>query len=55
MQDMIPVITEQFYKDSTGKLYEKEDTSSKDYSKIQEYEKVVYYKMFEENKGKSNE
>ncbi len=46
LQQTIPVITKQFYQDSTGKIYDLTDTSSPDYAKIEEYKKVVYYQMF---------
>lgn len=46
LQQTIPVITKQFYQDSTGTIYDLTDTSSPDYAKIEEYKKVVYYQMF---------
>ena len=46
LQQTIPVITKQFYQDSTGTIYDLTDMSSPDYAKIEEYKKVVYYQMF---------
>ena len=44
----IPIITNQYYIDKDGNKNEIDDKESKYYDKLQEYQKVVYYKMFDE-------
>jgi len=47
LQESLPVICQKFYQDSTGTMYRADDTSSEAYAKKEEYNKLVYYKMFE--------
>lgn len=44
----IPIITNQYYIDRDSNKNEIDDKDSKYYDKLQEYQKVVYYKMFDE-------
>ena len=44
----IPIITNQYYIDKDGNKNEIDDKESKYYDKLQEYQKVVYYKLFDE-------
>jgi len=43
----IPVITSQYYKDRDGNLYKIDDRESPYYDRIQEYNRIVYYQMFD--------
>lgn len=44
----IPIITKNYYIDKNGNKYLYHDNSSPYYNKIHEYEKIIYYQMFEE-------
>lgn len=44
----LPIITNQYYIDKDGNKNEIDDKQSRYYDKLQEYQKVVYYKMFDE-------
>ncbi len=50
LQKTYPVITKKFYKDTNGNIFKNEDTSSENYSKIEEYNKMDYYMIFDNNK-----
>ena len=46
-RENIPVITSQYYKDMDGNLYKIDDRESPYYDRIQEYNRIVYYQMFD--------
>ena len=48
LRNDIPVITTQYYIDKEGNKYNINDKTSPYYDKLLEYQKVVYYKMFDE-------
>ena len=47
LREEIPVITTQYYIGKNGKRYEVNDEKSPYYEKVKEYEKVIYYQMFD--------
>lgn len=47
LREDIPVITSQYYIDRDGDLHTLDDSSSPYYDKVKEYEKVVYYQIFD--------
>ncbi|MBR3888613.1 MAG: LTA synthase family protein [Clostridia bacterium] len=49
MRESIPVITANYYIGNNGERYSYDDESSPYYEKIKEYEKVVWYYMFDYN------
>ena len=42
-----PIITQNFYIDSTGKIFKENDDTSKNYQKLEEYYKIDYYEIFD--------
>ena len=49
LQKYYPVITKRFYMDLEGNLYKNNDNISENYEKIEEYDKVSYYNLFDNN------
>ena len=47
LKQYYPVITKRFYIDSDNNTYREEDDSSENYNKLKEYDKIVYYRIFE--------
>lgn len=47
LREEIPVITANYYIGNNGKKYNLDDKTSPYYDKIQEYEKIVYYQIFD--------
>lgn len=47
LREDVPVITTQYYIDRDGDLYLLNDDSSPYYDRVREYEKMVYYQMFD--------
>lgn len=47
LQKYYPIITKRFYTDSQGRLFRGDNDKSLNYNKMQEYDKIVYYRIFE--------
>ena len=47
LQKYYPVITKRLYMNKKGDIFQNEDDKSKDYSKIEEYNKIDYYRIFD--------
>lgn len=47
LREDIPIITTQYYIDKEGNRYDIDDNSSPYYDKLKEYEKIIYYNMFD--------
>lgn len=47
LQKYYPVITKRFYMDSQNNIYREDDDTSQNNEKMKEYDKIVYYRIFE--------
>ena len=48
LQEYYPVITKKFYMDIEGNLYKDEEDKSENVLKLEEYDKISYFRMFDE-------
>lgn len=49
LQKTYPIITKRFYADINGKIFKDKDDESRDFYKIEEYNKIDYYRIFDIN------
>lgn len=47
LRKSFPIITKKYYQDENAEFYEMTNQLTKEYEKMEDYQKVIYYKMFE--------